>query len=39
METPISGELTTAYVNIRVAYAGADDAEQDLIASDLRHFY
>jgi hypothetical protein len=36
---PYRGELTTAYVNIRMAYAGADDAEQDLIACDLRHFY
>ena len=36
---PYRGELTTAYVKIRMAYAGADDAEQDLIACDLRHFY
>jgi hypothetical protein len=36
---PYRRKLTLAYVKIRMAYAGADDAEQDLIACDLRHFY
>ena len=36
---PYRGELTTAYVNIRMAYAGADDAELDFVARDLRNSY